>query len=144
MATPGQDESSTKGIFESLDLSSVVFPSDALTIRMLRRLYPDQFDVGFGQGQESQPAFFFSRQSVDDIGGLLYCERQIAVSAFASARGVAPPTDVMDIIEIEDLREELGRRYTRLGIANGEHETIELVRGIEKQFSGLGLRLNSR
>ena len=123
--------------FEKLDLTSVRFPSDSLSIKAIRDVHPELFDKGFGKGEQSQPKFFllsgWGGHSEDMLGGMLYCERLIAVCAFAKARGLHAPQ-----FNVDDFKDELIELYTKYGLASGRHHAGELIRNIEQQGAQLG------
>lgn len=123
--------------FKHLDFSEIRFPSDALSVADLRRTHPDLFDKGFSSGAAAQPQFFLdpfvNGHSENTLGNMLYCERELAASAYAHARGI----DSTDLGDVADIKEELSGYYTRYGIANGVHHAGELIRGIESQGAAL-------
>lgn len=119
--------------FKDLDLSGIRFPSDAVSIGDLRKKHAALFDKGFAQ---PQPAFFLEPShgghAEDMVGGMLYCERLVALFAFAEACGVeyrAKPGF--------DFKEELTEFYIRYEIASGTHHAAELIRDIEQQSVAL-------
>lgn len=117
------------GHYRELDLSGIRYPSDALSIAVLRQKYSASFDKGF---DELQPRFFLKpRQgghAEDVLGGLLCCERFVALFAYADATGVECP-----LRPGFDFKEELADLYMGMGIASGPHHAAELIRGIEQQ-----------
>lgn len=122
-----------------LDFSDVRFPSDNLSLAVLRKVHSDLFDLGFDLGNEGQPKFFLSADHGGHakaiLGNMLYCERVVAANAFAATRGI----ELLDgEFNISDFKDELTRLYTRYGIASGTHQAAELIRDIETQGSRLG------
>jgi hypothetical protein len=119
-----------------LDMSSVRFPSDAVTMGRLRQLRPEVFDHGCESGIYLQPLFFMEPElpthARDTLGDLLYQERYVVAAAYAKAEGIAPPD--LDFINLRDL---LKQNYIELKLAAGPHEAEELVRSIEAQGTAL-------
>jgi hypothetical protein len=117
----------------SLDVNAVRFPSDRLTIGMLRSAHPQLFDTNIGGGKP-QPQFFFAasdnKAAVEEVGGILYTERLIAAVALATRDGQEPPATYLPLHE---LKEELAERYVRYGLASGPQHALELIRDIERQ-----------
>jgi hypothetical protein len=120
--------------FKLLDLSGLRFPSDRLSIRVLRERHPDLFDLGFADADDSQPRFFFDSDkkghAEDTVGSMLQAERMIAVSAYAARAGIAPRKLY---VSIDDVKEQLSGLYVEYGIASGSHHAAELIRDIERQ-----------
>lgn len=118
--------------FKRLDFSSVVFPSDGLSVGVLRKLYRGQFDHGFSLDENGQPAFFLSKDhgglAKAIVGSMLYFERVIAASGFAVARGIDFPD-----INVSECKDELAELYMKHGLAAGMHHAMQLIRDIEKQ-----------
>jgi hypothetical protein len=118
--------------FEQLDFSGMRFPSDQLTIGTLRRVNWALFDKGLYGESDGQPRYFFDAEKADhagdDVGNILYCERMIAASAYAAARGISPPD-----AEIEILEDDLAERYCKYALATGPAHASELIRDIERQ-----------
>jgi hypothetical protein len=130
------DENADVPWYKTVDFSSIEFPSDKLTVKVLRKLHPELFDVGFcGERMaDDQPQFFFRENGnppeVDALGGLLQEERRIAAFAYAKAAGLAmPPID----LELEISKEEVAKGYKFYGLSSGPHQTQELIRSIERQ-----------
>lgn len=127
-AGPNQDKE-----FEGLDLSTIRFPSDDLTIGTLRRMHPALFDKGIYSGHEAQPRYFLQADepghAEDDLGSLLICERLVAANAYADGRGIARPGGW----DYADPKQELTDSYPRFGIARGGKHAKELIRDIERQ-----------
>ena len=119
-----------------LDLADIKFPSDAITIADLRKLRPMSFDFGFAPEDADQPRFFFEadhgQQAGDVLGGMLFAERSVAVTAYAKAEGLPPREE--DYIS---LREALIEAYQRYKIASGPQHAEQLVRDIEQQAATL-------
>src|SRR5579872_5676605 len=94
--------------FASLDLSEIEFPSDSLSIRKMRAVHAELFDLGFGVQDKPQPRFFIAAEesghAAETVGGMIYWERNIAVCAYATALGInAPGTG----LNLEEMKKEL-------------------------------------
>jgi hypothetical protein len=112
---------------DSVDYSSIPFPSDRITMADLRRAHPDRFDVPGGRrfrGDASSDATFH-------LDTIVYLERLIAASAFDRAAG--KPENPLDqaLLEREDCVSELTKLYQTYGVAKGPNHTEELVRDME-------------
>jgi hypothetical protein len=130
------------GNFENLDLTSIRFPSDALSIGMLRAKHPELFDKGFTVGgDKAQPTFFFEIHAENIVANMLYCERLIVVSAYAEAVGVkglelgvkGSELGMQLECDVSDFKDELSKLYIRYGIASGTHHADQLIRDLEQQ-----------
>lgn len=110
-----------------IDFTKIDFPSDGLTIKVLRHIHRDQIDA------EQLPTFFTDRERADSaedlLTNLLYCERALAEAAFDRHLG-KPPADPLGV---EGFAEELERLYVRYGIASGHHHAEQLIRNFESQ-----------
>ncbi len=131
-----------EAIFDQLDFSGIAFPSDRLSIRDLRRKYPECFDIGLRRGEQPQPLYFphttFGKYDntvphSEDLGGLLFSERLVAAYAYAAAHGIHEPGGYEGELGLSGFKSDLTRSYVALGIANGEHQAAEMIRDIERQ-----------
>jgi hypothetical protein len=117
-----------------IDFTKLEFPSDDLTVKMIRRAYPEATDVEFlGIGTRSQDVMY-RRRSFDDIlgMGLLGAEREIADRAFRAELGQSMK-DLGTLFDRRDLIDGLNKEYRRYGLVHGKHETKALVEQIEAQ-----------
>jgi hypothetical protein len=125
---------------KKLDFSNCQFPSDRLTIGMMRFRHPDLFDHGFdvGDGRE-QPKYF--KEPVgnveEEIGEMLFCERCVAMFAYAKARGIKPPW----ALDLEIHKDQLVDIYREWGLADGIAQASELVRDVERRGQQLALKM---
>ena len=125
--------------FKKLDFSHCHFPSDRLTIKMMRFRHPALFDDGFdvGEGKE-QPKYF--KEPVgnveEEIGEMLFCERCVATFAYAKARSIKPPW----ALDLEIHKDQLVDMYREWGLADGIAQASELVRDVERQGQQLALK----
>ncbi|HWB14100.1 MAG TPA: hypothetical protein VG826_33045 [Pirellulales bacterium] len=122
------------GRFPTLDLSNIRFPSDGLTVGVLRKIHPELFDIGIEDGENAQPKFFFHARDIceDTVAAMVYYERMLATEAYAEAAGVQG-------IEccIGDFKNELVELYCRYQLASGPHHAIQLIRDFERQSAAL-------
>jgi hypothetical protein len=118
--------------FSQVNFTSIQFPSDEISIAQLRRQFPEHFDIGLEMPMKSQPIFFLSRAERDNaeelLGNMLYCERIVALDAYANAKGMKQPD-----CDIDEIKEDLNTFYCKFGLSQGEHQTVELIREIERQ-----------
>jgi len=129
MISLGDNKETPEEHYRGLDFSGLSFPSDGLSISTLRKLRPELFDKGFGDGEDAQPKFFFEgRYSEDVIANMLFCERLIATFAYADARRMDQPR-----YDLPVFKNELATLYVRYGIASGSHHAEQLIRDIERQ-----------
>ena len=116
-----------------LDFGTIAFPSDRLSIGELRKLHADLFDKGLNRGKTAQPQFFLAPGAeLENLGNMLYCEREVAAHAYAKALGIKEPES-----KIADVVDELAMHYIRHGLASGTHHAAEFVRDIESQATHL-------
>jgi hypothetical protein len=118
-----------------IDYTSISFPSDKLTIRDLRLLYPHYFDVegsairdflaaNAGQGKLN---------SVDDdwLASMLDSERWLARHSYDKSRG-APVSRLEEIGDSRDkCASELSTYYVHFGLASGPTHADQLIRQFE-------------
>ncbi|HEX3997489.1 MAG TPA: hypothetical protein VHX65_02950 [Pirellulales bacterium] len=71
---------------------------------------------------------------------MLYCERFIAVSAYAEVKGIAGPNN--EFADLADLKESVIELYTQYKIASGIHHAEQLIRDIERQAAQLANQQN--
>jgi hypothetical protein len=124
--------------FPTVYLSTVRFPSDNLTIRVLRQAHPDAFDV-LSKGESDQPKFFFQPTHFDHVdstvAAMLYWERMLAVNAYTAAAGIK---GVDTGFSHADITDELTQFYTRYRLASGPHHAAQLIRDFEQEAAALG------
>jgi hypothetical protein len=120
----------------AIDFRRIAFPSDGLTVGVLRRLFPKQFDsepdTSFFSGSPFRSAHGLEHAE-DAVGGMLYMERQLALSAFSLTVGDPHPKRSLAPEDRDDYAAELGQLYVRYGIAPGNAAAQQLIRSIESQ-----------
>lgn len=106
-----------------IDLAKIDFPSDRLTIKTLRTIYPSEVD--------SERVEIFKDQyggcGGADVGGMLQVERELATVAF---NRVLEKNWSSDILEFKP---DLAELYIRYGIASGQYHADQLIRDFESQ-----------
>lgn len=111
-----------------VDYTSISFPSDRVTMADVRRAHPERFDVEDGDAFErtgDDPTF--------TLGLVVYLERLLARAAYESSLGKPGNVIGQRGMDRADCVEELTKFYATYGVANGSHQTEELVRDIESQ-----------
>jgi len=123
--------------FRGLDFAALKFPSDGLSIGTLRERHRELFDRGFADWGDAQPKFFLEADkglhAGDIVGHTLFCERFVAIAAYADARGIDPP----QLDELPGVKEDLAEFYVRYGLASGPQHAAQLIRDIERQGAEL-------
>jgi hypothetical protein len=109
-----------------INLDILDYPSDGLTVKQLRTLFPEQF-------REDGPSNFFSRENRSNSGLIEYIvvfERDLAKHAFDRVLGRS--SEWMAPARPRDLRGHLADLYARFQIAQGPQEARQLIRDLEK------------
>jgi len=109
-----------------LDLTKISFPTDRLSIKDLRNLFPEKFDMVDGRVQFSG----FGRVG-DDLEATLQLERHVARSVFDAAMGRA--SSIFMASDPLDAKEMLAQSFIEYRLASGPHHAEQLVRNIEEQ-----------
>jgi hypothetical protein len=105
-----------------IDLTTVDFPSDLLTIKALRGLFPDKLNL--------YPSEFYDFDEIE-LPAMLEFERSLASRAFNAILGKSPQGS-LESGEAEEDREMLAAIYTRYGMASGPHHAEQLIRAFEQ------------
>ncbi len=122
--------------YHYIDYTLIRFPSDQLTLGLIRRLHPDYFDVEhapFEQVLAIAPNEDFDSDDDPGIGQILYIERKLALNAFEGVRRVYTRSNVMGAKDKPAFVEDLVKFYSRYGIADGRESAMQLIRDIESQ-----------
>src|SRR5690349_8227309 len=119
------ENKSLKGIAPRVDLGGIGFPSDRITLAMLRKQHPLEFDTlkanffDGGRLKESE-----TKSPREALAEMLYIERRIAQETYeAAVRGERQAGFLRSAAE--DNRgfvKDLTAHYTRYGVAQGPHE----------------------
>lgn len=105
-----------------VDLTKIAFPSDRLTIKHLRNLYPKEFDEG--------RATNFCRRPAEELNAMLSYERGVATEAFETTMGRASPQSQNEYAQD---REDVAEFLVQYGLASGPHQAEQMIRDIESQ-----------
>jgi len=109
-----------------LDIAKIAFPTDRLSIKDLRKLFPAEFD-----GPDERVEFFGVGGRGQDLEAVLQLEREIARKTFEVALGRAP-SDWAEKYEI-DPREDVAKSLIEYGLASGPNQAEQMIREIEAQ-----------
>jgi hypothetical protein len=119
-----------------IDLAQLQFPTDRLTVAVLRAARPWAFD----RPPPRPSPFLGGRGSLEDaLGGAVDYERRLAVLAFKRELNL-PLTDEERQVARRDLVQGLTDEYILLGLASGEHHAEQLLRDIEAQAAAQARR----
>jgi hypothetical protein len=129
----------------TVDFTQIEFPSDKLTVKMLREAWPDAFDMDRLDELGRAPYRRYKRHAIDSILGesMIDLERMVAERAFKVALGQSVDNDSR-ISDKDDLIDGLAATYTRTGLARGEHEVMAMIRRIEVQAEAQARQHGSR
>ena len=127
---------------DHFDCRQLSFPSDKLSIKDLRRLFPHEFD------DPPSVTFFFETGRPGTLADLLHAERCIAEYAFGHGDRVgltplekgttyAEKTSKAGEEEKRLYTQDLVRLYQKYGLASGPETAQELVRSIETSAAPL-------
>lgn len=117
-----------------INFSTIQFPSDKLTVRELRTLFPTSFDKPALYGGERLDQVY-GRLSLDTtLGSLIDAERLLAGIMYKQALG-QPLSSDEQLQTKDELVESLTEEYVRWGIATGPQHAQQLIRGIEQQVA---------
>jgi hypothetical protein len=130
------ENKSLKGIAPRVDLGGIGFPSDRITLAVLRKLHPLEFDTlraNFFDGERMKEPRADSPHEA--LAEMLYIERRIAQETYeAAVRGDRQAGFLRSAAEDDrGFVEDLSAHYTRYGVAQGPHEARCLIGSIESQ-----------
>lgn len=115
-----------------IDYGKLSFPSDALTIGMIRKAVPELF-------AQDDPEFFQDGFASVEVSGMLHSERILAHRAFASAAG--RPDPYPDEAGRQEMIKMLAESYKLFGLASGRQHTEQLVRAVEADATVLAKKI---
>jgi hypothetical protein len=111
-----------------LDLSKFDFPTDMLTIKDLRLLYPGHLDnrsvTSMDQLREGSV--------YEKLAALISEERIIAIDIYDQARGKKRPFSLRGA-DLKSALEELAEEYIKFGLASGPAHAKQLARSVKSQ-----------
>jgi alpha-D-ribose 1-methylphosphonate 5-triphosphate synthase subunit PhnI len=122
-----------------IDLTKIAFPSDKLTVKMLRTACPEGFDVDCPKDSlalaDRKDRGYYDRRSFDEfLGmGLIDIERLVAERAFKVSLGQSIQGDGRLSNRDELIDCLVGEYKDYYGLARGEHEALAMIRNIEAQ-----------
>jgi hypothetical protein len=118
-----------------IDLTTINYPTDKLTVGMMRKRCPTAFDVEPETGTYTAGGHRpLHRMSLDFVlASVVDHERMLAEWAFKKALGQPVPEADDSTFGRETTFENLSNDYIKFGLARGEHEAQEMLRGIEAQ-----------
>lgn len=126
-----------------LDYSKIKFPSDNITIGMMRKLHPKEFDAEWwsctGVFGHRAPASTGQSQTSIDMNEMLYGERAVAERGWVKASRVT--LDPAWLEEVNGGAEPLPKLYIKYGLARGPQHAEQLIRNIESQAAALAKQL---
>jgi hypothetical protein len=117
-----------------IDFTKIVFPSDKVTVKMVRQAWPGAIDVDRSEPLGRAPHRVYLRHSLDNVLGddLIDPERMLAERAFKVARGQSVTND-QRISNKNELIDTVAHSYVRYGLARGKNEAKAMIRQIELQ-----------
>src|SRR4051794_24637149 len=116
-----------------IDFTRIAFPSDAITLKMVRQAWPDATDVDLPEQFFPAKDRMYRRNSLDGLlgTGLIDLERELAEQAFKAVLG--QPVKRRLFNDRKDLTDFLAIEYVRYGLARGRHSAAVLAHQIEAQ-----------
>ncbi|WP_145027854.1 hypothetical protein [Caulifigura coniformis] len=128
----------TERASRAIHYGEISFPSDKLTIGMLRSAYPTEFNQPISDDPQPRQPIFFWRTSGEHcakevVGGLLERERLVAATAAAEGASLVAP-----LCDLRAIKRRIMSEYMALGLAQGEYEAAELIRRLEDSARAAG------
>lgn len=115
-----------------IDFTVIDFPTDKITVKDVRRAYKLGYDLWWESRFDDHIGEYRRHMSLDDaIDALIHYERDYAEQAFLQALGV-PVREGREYV-LQDVVDTVRSEYLKLGLATGDHQVAELVRGVERQ-----------
>ena len=116
-----------------IDFTKIDFPTDKVTIKDVRRAYKLSYDVWMedriaNNGRDNEPTPVTLDTHLHD---LMDYERHFAENMFKKALGLHDPN--LGYFGYASAIESFSAQYIELGLASGDHQVSELVRGVERQ-----------
>lgn len=121
---------------DTIDLTRIAFPSDALTVDTIRKAFPKSFDVPSTPEELvclNEDSMFMNIRGVQcTFGGLIRMERHLAIIAYKAASS-SPLSEDESCMGREEIVADLKGYYSKLGLARGQREASHLIDRIETQ-----------
>lgn len=118
-----------------IDFTKIDFPSDRITVKILRQVHPTATDVDVpidSIAPLGDPRSYRRHTLDDPLGcGIIDLERQIAERAFKIALGQSVKGS--NLSNIDEMVDNISDEYKKYGLARGEHEISAMIRRIETQ-----------
>lgn len=112
-----------------IDLTRIEFPSDGMTIKDIRRIWPVAVDTGENVDLFSRPV---GGRAGEILFSMLTMERDLAKATYGLELGRKPDISYADN-DVKLLVEDLSEIYIRVGLGSGPHHAGQLIRSIESQ-----------
>lgn len=119
-----------------VDFTAIDFPTDALTIKALRRHLPHAFDVPPPDDYRySLRSGYYERSMLDAmIASTLDWERMLAEVVYRETLGLSKLDDLpVSGNQRQEIIKALCSDYVALGLASGKHQAREMLRRVERQ-----------
>jgi hypothetical protein len=151
MPQPPKDQSPSfpEGRLLSIDFGVVEFPSDSLSVKRLRQIFPELFEEGLlkdGYGRFFFPLDHENPPHLVRLHDLLSAERVLADYAFYNA--ITPyPSETLDEEChwcADEARKELEQLYQDFKLADSPETARLLIRHVEEQGAQQGKQAKSR
>ncbi len=123
----------------AVDFSAISFPTDRLSVRDLRRIYPHSFDLPspYKTGHAASRPVYGRNTLESTLGGIIDAERLVAGVAFKRAAGL--PLNEEEVLEPPAVvAAGVASSYIEIGLASGDHHASQMVRDIERQAAAQG------
>lgn len=120
----------------AIDFTAIEFPTDALTIKALRKHRPHAFDVPPPDDYRfNLRSGYYERSTLDSmLASTLDWERMLAEVVFRETLGLSK---LNDLPVAENHRNQIIKSlcsdYVFLGMASGKHQAREMLRRVENQ-----------
>jgi hypothetical protein len=116
-----------------LDYTSIRFPSDNLTLGVVRKLEPDKFDVNDAPNDHINDGYD-GCSSWEKVQAVMQAERWLARFVYEEAMGRDPEKAIGGYpCEKADFVDGLMELYPEYGLASGAVAALELIKDIERQ-----------
>ncbi|MCE9564600.1 MAG: hypothetical protein K8U57_21410 [Planctomycetes bacterium] len=139
MCGPTNDDRS-EPLLPLIDLTWVTFPSNSLSVAILRRRFPTDFDEHFLPVQTCGPFFGdvgFRKEWHDHLSELFASERLVAIGLFHHVRGDMEPFAEGENDDVIAARGKVESLYPWFGLCDGPETARVLIDRIERQAIAL-------
>jgi hypothetical protein len=115
-----------------VDVTKIDFPSDGLTIKAIRRRWPESVDARRDDPYRHGIPMPFASPVGELLHNMLVMERDLAKTTFGLEFGMEPEIDYAGD-DIKLLSDDLSKLYVEIGIATGQHHADQIIRSIQSQ-----------